>query len=797
MRRLPVPLLLAVVAAPQTASAATLLWATPSSTAQKLTAAPRRSPAYDGESLRLAACRNETEGLVLRVTDGGGPLNLSALENEAGDVLLSSALEVFELVHAADGCLDAIVPRRGVALTPQNAALLRVHVPADAAPGPYRGTVQVGDASRPLELTVWPQTLPDEPTFFRNAPHWSSGTPKRDLGFEAAKAEFDALWRARLTPAHAFWGKRPWWHFERSMDVDPAADWPDTDAFYGYYFRRGGKQIDIDWYYAYPHDIRLLHGTDDPKNAIRYLRTVRSHLQQTFAAAERIFVQNRADEPTLGQGREGRQHCEYQKAIAWAKVIRTAAPDLKILLAEHPAPQLLRWTDIFNSPWTHARGPDARALEELGKRLLWYSADIKSPADLHVMRATYWRAFATDLHGAWTWERYRYLPRHGGSYRHGCIYKPGTTGDLPPEVPVASMKLEAAGEGHDDFEALRLLERWAGDPFAALSFAQHSLCRSGPCTAPQATDLGPNDFAPLRRTLAFLLQRTHVKTWTFKAADGLSRSENVERVTGDTGFARLEPARVARATGGEAFGRATATVEPGGGVRVEMTGGRRMCGADFALPKIYPAREVRFDIRVQPNKGVRDGLANMGLFDIYLRINGRYGTGVNWKTGEYNRTCGHWSDGGSFPGQWRSVRCVLAHTINAPRAAESVGIAIGRMGHFDTNDPLPGQRYTVRVRGVRATSRAHKSPGVIETAPVDLPEGEAWAWWVTDHRPPAGTAVRLEARRGEGDWQPLEPLPDLVGVAKLPPGPGPVALRITLTGGPDSPYLHALGLVSP
>ncbi|NQT53443.1 hypothetical protein HQ576_15400, partial [bacterium] len=359
--------------------------------------------------------------------------------------------------------------------------------------------------------------------------------------------------------------------------------------------------------------------------------------------------------------------------------------------------------------------------------------------------------------------------------------------------PVASMKLEAAGEGHDDFEALRLLERWAGDRFVALSFAQHSLRRTGPHAAPQATDLGPDDFAPLRRTLAFLLARKPLRTFTFKATDGLARTDNVELVTGDTGFARLIPSSTTLATVGDAFGRATARVQDGI-VRVEMTGGRRMCGVGFDVPQVKPAGEVRFDIHVTPNEGVHDGLANLGLFDIYLRINGRYGTGVNWTTGEYNRTLGHWSDNGSFPGAWRSVRCRLAHTIDAPTSVDSVGIAIGQMGHFDTNDPLPGQRYVVQLRNVRVTSRAHRPRGAIETVPVPAGDGSVHVWWVADAKPPADTRLVVQARRGDAEFATATPLPGLVGVARVE-GTGAVTLRLTLHGGRETPYVHAIGIV--
>ena len=776
--------------------AADAIWATPATTPQRRDdPPPPRNALYDGKQALLAAARNEAEALVVRVRGAGGPLTVSDLKGPQGAVIPASAVRVFELIQGVDHCLDAMVPRDALVLGDNGAALLRIHVPPDAPDGLYQGQVKVGALMLPVKLTVWPHALPSVPTFHRVAPYWSSHSPNREAGLAGAKAELDALWRARITPVHGFWGKRPWWMFLKSMDVDPSADWPDVDAFYRHYFALGGRLIDIDWYYANAHGINLKDKGGNRANAIRYLRTCWDHFERKLAAAEHIFVQNRADEPNLGQGKDGRQHCEYARAIAWSKVIREAAPKLRILIAEHPAPQLHPWTDIFNTTWCHARGPDARELETMGKRLMWYSPDIKTPGELPLARTAYWRAFARSLHGAWTWERYRYL-RAGKEYRFGCIYRPGTLGGTTTATAVGSMKLEAAGEGHDDFEALRLLDRWAGDRFVALSFAQHSLKRTGPASPPSATDLQPPDFARLRRTLAFLLDRKHVATTTFRSLDHLARLQNIDLVTGDTGFARLAPARTAPCNTLTPFGAAKATAEPGG-IRLELTGGTDMAGIDFAGERVSPAREVRLDIRVQPNPEPHDGLANMGLFDIFLRVDGRYGTGVSWKTGEYNRTLGHWSDSGSFPGAWRSIRCVLAHTIDAPAEASSVGIAIGRTGYYDTNDPLPGQRYVLHVRNARITSMAHERRGVIESEPIAVPDGPAWLWWVSEPHPLPGTGLKLEARRGSGPFAPVSPVPGLLGVAALPEGSGPVTLRVTLTGGAESPYVHAIGILAP
>jgi len=778
------------------------IWADQASNPQEKSACrPTRNSVYDGAKAVIAAARNETEGLVVRLRGQGGAVSVTDLKGHGQAVIPASAVDAFELVDAAGGYLDAIVPRERLVLADHGAALLRFNVPADAAPGLYRGAAKVGKFSLPVELTVWSHTLPRQPTFYRNAPHWATGTPNKPAGLAGAISEFDALWRARLTPAHSFWGKKPWWHFEHSMDVEAEDDWPGTDDFYRYYFESGGMQIDIDWFYAYPHGINMKGPRANAVNAIKYLYTCYEHFRRKFGAADRIFVQNRGDEPNLGQGKPGRVHCEYSQVIRWSRLIREAAPKLKILIAEHPAPQLFEWIDIFNSPWPHARGPDARELEKLGKRLMWYSPDIKAPDELLLLRYTYWRAFANNLHGAWTWERYRYMDPEGKNYRNACIYEPGKVGGVHPEVAVASMKLEAAGEGHDDFETLRLLESWAGDRFVALSFAQHTLKRTGPASPPQATDTGPEDLYPLRRTMAFLLSKKHVATVTFKDSAPLAKRENVELVTGDTGFVRLAPDSTTvfnaggSLAGGETIGNARASVEDGA-IRVEMTGGTEMSGIDFSGDRVSRAREVRFDIWVEPNPDDHDGLANMGLFDIFLRIDGRYGVGVNWKTGEYNRTLGHWSDSGSFPGAWRSVRCVLAHTIDAPTSVASVGVAIGRHGYYDTNDPLPGRRYLLRIRNVRVTSSRHKERGVIESKPIQLGGGPAYVWWVTEKTPLPGASVELEVKRGRGVFEPVTPLPGLMGVAKVPGEAGDAIFRLTLTGGRHSPYIHAVGFVT-
>ena len=141
------------------------VWVAPSSSPQKPDdARPARNSAFDGSKALLAAGRNETEGLIVRAREGG-EVSVSDLTTQDGASIRSDAVEIFELALAAGGHLDAVVPRQQVTLAAGGAALVRVHVPADARPGLYRGTLGVGEAALPLELTVWGHVLPTSVTF--------------------------------------------------------------------------------------------------------------------------------------------------------------------------------------------------------------------------------------------------------------------------------------------------------------------------------------------------------------------------------------------------------------------------------------------------------------------------------------------------------------------------------------------------------------------------------------------------------------------------------------------------------
>ena len=85
---------------------------------------------------------------------------------------------------------------------------------------------------------------------------------------------------------------------------------------------------------------------------------------------------------------------------------------------------------------------------------------------------------------------------------------------------------------------------------------------------------------------------------------------------------------------------------------------------------------------------------------------------------------------------------------------------------------------------------------MVETHPVALPAGQAYVWWVTERPALPGTSTRLEIRRGQGDFQPVEPLVGFMGLARVPDGNGDAVCRITLAGRQESPCVHAVGFVA-
>ena len=787
----------------------------------------------EGDRVTLQAARGETAAVVLR-TDSldSVAVELSSLEGPGS----LDGLVLFEMREGYFGYLDALIPVEHATVDESTGVLLRVEVPRSAAAGTYEGDLLVGDDALTLRLEVLDLELPEVPTWISLSPRWSNTSSAwRRRGLDGALVEMDALWRGRMTPVHDFPWKQTWRIYEDQDSYTPSWEYTDGSeshhvaaVFEHYFADLGGNMIDVDLYYG----LGEWEGGLDPFDGQSLSTFVAAYLEDAssgdgHSAAGwfldngwdgRFFVQSHGDEPQAkGYAAyddpdsfpgEERQHCSYRYVQWYSELIRAANTDWPILLAEYAAPQLLEWVDIFNASWTHANPGDADELAAMGKRLIWYSPDIQTPADMADMRARYWRGFARGVHGSWTWERYAYLPESGSSgstYRQGMVYEIGSFGQ-DDAVPVISARIEAQGEGADDFELLGLLAERDGVD-TARSFAQATLSREDSPLQYGASNADGEELVLLRRTLDFLLVHEPARSWTLGDEDGLATADGVELLPYEGGRAGLAPMNTRVVLDGTSLddvaGQGSVALSlADGGVLAQSTGdvsdGRH--GLELAYDSFEDLAEIRMTVEAL-NLEAADPMHRLGLFDLRLVIDDEEGSELDWVTGEYGRTLGHHALDGTLDGQRRHVVVDLAHTQgfgSHGHESERLTVYLGSDGYSHLNLPFADADYAFRIDEVELVGTARASSGELITEPFAVSADEAsYVWWSTEVHPVAGTGVSVQVRRvGELDWVEPEPVEGLVHIARIPDGEGDVEIRALLEGdGEATPLLHALGVV--
>jgi len=140
----------------------------------------RDDPPGEVKAARLTAAANEVEAIQIVVRAGEEALRevdieVSDLVGEGGARIGRDRIELFRVAYVLLPAHNREYPDPLPPWTPcdvpasQNQPVwLDIHVPADAAPGTYRGTVTVRSAGAvlqelPLELTVWRFALPQTP----------------------------------------------------------------------------------------------------------------------------------------------------------------------------------------------------------------------------------------------------------------------------------------------------------------------------------------------------------------------------------------------------------------------------------------------------------------------------------------------------------------------------------------------------------------------------------------------------------------------------------------------------------
>ncbi len=357
-----------------------------------------------------------------------------------------------------------------------------LHVPADAAPGHYKGEARVKIAGVqpvvvPIELHVWSFALPDTPTvqshfggFGRVAS--SHGVKPDSAEYHAIEERYlAAMARHRITPdvpRHLLPKVKP------DGSIDPSASHAKLAAF-------------IERYHVNAIQVPFGFAADPAgKNrqlTQRYLVAMQAYLaKHGWLDGAYVYI---LDEPN--------DKVAYKTVRQRAAVVHEAAPKLRVLCTEQTLPSRPEWgdlndaIDIWVPLWPLHDEPTAVKRLAAGDELWSYTALCQRGP------ALFWQLdFPLLNYRAWAWINYRYQmtgllywssvywshvkdpwldqPSFRLAYNgEGMLFYPGR--DAGFDGPVVSMRLKQIREGMEDYEYLHLLATKAGRQ-KAMTFAK-------------------------------------------------------------------------------------------------------------------------------------------------------------------------------------------------------------------------------------------------------------------------------------------------------------------------------------
>ena len=382
---------------------------------------------------------------------------------------------------------------------------IEVRVPKDAAPGDYAGTVTVtADGEKPVAvpvaLTVWDFVLPDAPSLRTNF----GGLGKRLLtghaGFKPDTPPYRDLERryAAAMTEHRLCAPIPP-YVRPTVKPDGSIDSTET------------HKLLQEWIETYRlTGIPLTLPDKDPlgkgrERTVKFLQSTWAYLKQN--GWEKLAYVPVGDDPGTKE--------TYEEVRKLAALIHEAAPGLKVLCTEQPAPQdaalgtLVGSVDIWVPQWTNFDEKSVAERQKAGEEIWSYTIFCPGKPG---QDPPYWQLDFPLLNyriPAWTSRRYGltgllywtvvYWPEtlpwvSQLSYKQqfngeGILFYPG--GEAGIDGPVASMRLKALRDGLEDYEYLVLAgeagtakaaalakswTQWETDP-AKLAAAREELAR--------------------------------------------------------------------------------------------------------------------------------------------------------------------------------------------------------------------------------------------------------------------------------------------------------------------------------
>ncbi|MFQ5964199.1 MAG: glycoside hydrolase domain-containing protein [Candidatus Scalinduaceae bacterium] len=761
---------------------------------------------WDGKKVYINAARNEYEPfqLILRSEHDVSNINICISDLVSGDNIISRDNFKLYKVHYVSAkrhgmIADPLIPLRGsvdLSAGINQPVWIRLYIPSDVVSGVYSGAITVGmdEVGKviPIELRVWDFILPEASTLFRVSPHWeSSSFVKETYGKPANYIDlvysfYRELKRMGISPAQSFDLKKVGTEGFSESEGGIAIDFSKTDHHIDYVLNElKYNNLEAEFFYSpvgkydpnrsYPFNPTYI------KRVTQYLSLISNHYRDK-GWLSRMWVQHYGDEPC--QTCEGGEHSHpsYEAIRDWSKLFHSATPDLKILLAEHPTPQLIGAVDIWNASWHLLKRGDVRERHKAGEKVIAYSCDSKLRDPLITERINLWNIFSEEADGCWSWHLYSMgnFTTDDASRRYSVFYNGKTVGIT--DEPVISLRSEMMGEGKDDWEYLKLIEESFGKDMA-ISIANIVAKRPGPLGRRNVDEEG------IYKVRDFLGRKLESKSPKFQDnfvdLNWISEMENIKTDLMYDGFVKLDYAEAPvliegfeNLTQWKTRGPVKATLnydrktEGNSSVKVVFNKGETdpmLFSFSSTRLSVTDWRDygfLEFDVYTEPD---------LSLFDVSITFNNEYGRGYNvrggvdWNKGDQVHAIGIYSQNGSFPGKWRHVKIDFDNisgklsTLSGRRNVTSLHFRMGRGG--TVNEPLPNTDYIIYIDNITLQKKRYKTYGKIISKPIFIGVKTDGFEWIGDYSLPYGTELQFESRTGSTylydpktweDWKPID-----------------------------------------
>ena len=797
---------------------------------------------WDGKKVHISAARNEYEPfqLILRSEHDVGKIHITISDLFSGDNVISKdnfKLYNVHYVSAKDHGMiaDPLVPLRRPFDLPgdiNQPVWIRLYIPSHTVGGIYTGniTIRTDNTEKviPIELSVWDFNMPEVSTLFRVSPHWeSSSFVKETYGkppnyVDLVYSFYRELKRMGISPAQSFDLKKVGTAGFSESEGGITIDFSKTDPHIDYVLNKlGYNNLDVEFYYSPvgTHDPNRTYPLNSAyiKRVTQYLSLIADHYRDK-GWLSRMWVQHYGDEPCQTCKGGGHSHPSYEAIRDWSNLFHNAAPDFRILLAEHPTPQLVGAVDIWNASWHLLKKGDVRERHKAGEKVIAYSCDSKLSGPLLSERINLWNVFSEEADGCWSWHLYTMgdLNSNDDSRRYSVFCNGKTIGIT--DEPVISLRSEMMGEGKDDWEYLKLVENKFGRNMA-LSIADIIGKRPGPLGR------GSVDEEGIYKIRDFIGRKLERKTPRFQDdftdLNKFSGIENLKINIMYDGSIQLDYAEppvllenfedlVHWETKGPVNAKLNYEKKTEGksGVKVVFNKGETdpaqfsFSSTDLAITDWSKYNYLEFDIFAEQP---------LSLFDISITFNNEYGRGYNvsgsvdWKKGDQAHAIGIYSQNGSFPGKWRHVMIDfdnLSGKLSKPSGRKKIKSIHFRMGKGGTvNEPLPNTDYIVYIDNITLQKKDYKPSGKIISKPIFTGKKVDNFEWIHDFKLPAGTALQFESRSGSTqnydpssweDWKPVDKVSLFEGKLNSAPADYMQYKTVFTSDGHESPSLRAV-----